>query len=394
MVDFAQAAGTISIDQTASHASLKGKDALMKLTRAAMAAIALATAINATCMASSALAQNNGSSQHAKIMEVTEVTRDLSQPWGLTFLPDGSALVSSRNTGDIRRIDPATGKHVSVGIVPGVVAQNDSGLLGLAASPDFAKDRTVFAYLTTAADNRIIALEFAEDLGSFKPGRVVLDGIVAGSGHQGGRLAFDIRGYLWVTTGDANTPELAPDPKSLNGKILRILPDGSIPEGNLGNSPVFSTGHRNMQGIAFARDGSVYASEFGETTEDEVNAIQAGQDYGWPKSEGSRGGTGTAPIFTFPTSETSPSGIAYAKGSLWMACLRGQRLLQLPVSNGKAAGEPIEHFSKQYGRLRTVEVAPDGALWVITSETDGFGWAGATPIEGDDRVLRIKLSEP
>jgi glucose/arabinose dehydrogenase len=330
----------------------------------------------------------------ATIAEVTEVARDLSQPWGLTFLPDGTALVSSRNTGDIRRIDPATGQHVSVGIVPGVVAQNDSGLLGLAASPDFAKDRTVFAYFTTATDNRIVALEFAENLGSFTVARVVLDGIVAGSGHQGGRLAFDAEGNLWVTTGDANNRALASNPASLNGKILRIRPDGSIPAGNPHNTAVFSTGHRNPQGITFGPDGSVYASEFGETTEDEVNTILAGQDYGWPASEGSQGGTGTAPIFTFSTREASPSGIAYAAGSLWMAALRGQRLYQLPVADGKPAGAPIEHLKGEFGRLRTVGVAPDGSLWVITSETDGFGWAGATPVEGDDRVLRIKLARP
>ena len=355
--------------------------------------IATLIAVTAACTASTANGQTSGQPL-ATITEVTEVARDLSQPWGLTFLPDGSALVSSRNTGDIRRIDPATGQHVSVGIVPGVVAQNDSGLLGLAASPGFAADRTVFAYFTTETDNRVVALEFAEDLASFKVTRVVLDGIVAGDGHQGGRLAFDAEGKLWVTTGDANDPALAPNPASLNGKMLRIWPDGSIPAGNLNNTAVFSTGHRNPQGIAFGDDGSIYASEFGANTEDEVNTILASQDYGWPESEGSKGGTGIPPIFTFSTREASPSGIAYAAGSLWMAALRGQRLYQLPVAGGKPSGTPIEHLKGEFGRLRTVEVAPDGSLWVITSETDGFGWAGASPVEGDDRVLRIKLAKP
>jgi glucose/arabinose dehydrogenase len=366
----------------------------MKLNRSAMKATALAAVLFSAFMASSASVQSENASGHARIVSVTEVTRGLSQPWGLTFLPDGSALVSSRNTGGIHRIDPTTGQHVLVGTVPDVVAQNDSGLLGIAASPNFATDRTVFAYLTTAADNRVIALKFDKDLGSFKPDGVMVQGIVAGGGHQGGRLAFDTEGNLWITTGDANDPDLAPNPDSLNGKILRIRTDGSIPVGNPGRSPVFSKGHRNVQGIAFAADGSVYASEFGEETEDEVNAIQAGQDYGWPESEGLQGKSGTPPIFTFPTRDASPSGIAYAKGSLWMAALRGQRLWQLPVSNGKAAGEPIAHLQGEYGRLRTVELAPDGALWVVTSETDGFGWAGATPTDGDDRVLRIELAAP
>jgi glucose/arabinose dehydrogenase len=391
----------------------------MKLNQLPLMASALATVIVGACTSGSTSTQSNGTSRStttqapgpsgstatksnstsgvsglAQIGAVTEIATGLLQPWGLTFLPNGSALVSSRNSGEIRRVDPVTGQHFAVGTVPDVVADNDSGLLGLATSPGFAEDRTVYAYLTTAADNRVIALKFAEDLGSFEPGRVVLDGIVAGTGHQGGRLAFDGEGNLWITTGDAYDPTLAPNPKSLNGKILRIRPDGAIPAGNLGGSPVYSIGHRNVQGIAFAQDGSVYASEFGEVEQDEVNSIRAGQDYGWPESEGLRGGTGTAPIFTFPTTEASPSGIAYAEGSLWMAALRGQRLWQLPVANGKATGKPIEHFKEKYGRLRTVEVAPDGALWVVTSETDGFGWAGASPTDGDDRILRIELDAP
>jgi glucose/arabinose dehydrogenase len=356
--------------------------------------IALATCTAGFCTASSASGQSDDPLRHARIVEVTEIAHDLVSPWGLAFLPDGSALVSSRDTGDIRRIDPSTGQHWSVGIVANVVSSNDSGLLGLAVSPDFADDRTVFAYLTTATDNRVVALEFADDLRSFEVVRVLLGGIAAGSGHQGGRLAFDTKDNLWVTTGDANNPALAPDPDSLNGKILRIRPDGSIPVGNMGDSPIFSIGHRNVQGITFGPDGTVYASEFGERAQDEVNVIRAGQHYGWPTSEGLLGRAGTPPIFTFSTSEASPSGIAYAAGSLWMAGLRGQRLWQLPVSNGQPAGQAIAHLQGQFGRLRTVEVAPDGALWVITSETDGFAWAGATPTEGDDRVLRIELAAP
>jgi glucose/arabinose dehydrogenase len=363
-------------------------------TRLKATLIALTAITTGLCAADLARAQSDNPLRQAKIVAVTEIAHDLVTPWGLTFLPDGSALVSSRNTGEIRRIDPNTGRHWAVGIVPDVVRGNDAGLLGLAASPSFATDRTVFAYLTTATDNRVVALEFADDLGSFGQARVVLGGIVAGRGHQGGRLAFDSDGNLWVTTGDANNSALAPDPKSLNGKILRIRPDGSIPAGNPGASPVFSTSHRNVQGITFCPDGTVYASEFGEREQDEVNAILPGLDYGWPASEGSLGTSGTPPIFTFRTVEASPSGIACAAGSLWMAGLRGQRLWQLPVSNGRPAGEAIAHLQGRFGRLRTVEVAPDGTLWVITSETDGFGWAGATPSDGDDRILRIELAAP
>jgi glucose/arabinose dehydrogenase len=325
---------------------------------------------------------------------VTELATGLDTPWGLTFLPDGSALVSSRNTFEIRRVDPGTGDHRSVGQVDGAATAPDSGLLGLAASPDIARDRTVYAFVSTASDNRVVALELDSEFSSFTQARVVLDGIRLGTGrHQGGRLAFDRTGALWITTGDADEPALAPDPDSLNGKILRIRPDGTVPSDNPSDSPVYTTGHRNVQGITFGPDGTAYSSEFGDQEQDEVNVIAPGSDYGWPDSEGSLGSAGVPPLFTFATEEASPSGIAYAAGSLWMAGLRGQRLWQLPVDGGEAAGDPISHLEGEYGRLRTVQAAPDGTLWVTTSETDGASWGGASPEEGDDRILRIELDE-
>lgn len=325
---------------------------------------------------------------------VTELATGLDTPWGLTFLPDGSALVSSRDTFEIRRVDPGTGDHRSVGRVDGAAAAPDSGLLGLAASPDVARDRTVYAFVSTTSDNRVVALEFDPQFRSFTQVRVVLEGIRAGTDrHQGGRLAFDSAGALWITTGDANDPSLAPDPDSLNGKILRIHPDGTVPPDNPADGPVYSTGHRNVQGITFGPDGTVYSSEFGDQEQDEVNVVLPGNDYGWPDSEGSLGSAGEPPLFTFATEDASPSGIAYAAGSLWMAGLRGQRLWQLPVDGGGAAGDPISHLEGEYGRLRTVQAAPDGTLWVTTSETDGASWGGASPEQGDDRILRIELDE-
>jgi glucose/arabinose dehydrogenase len=325
---------------------------------------------------------------------VTELATGLDTPWGLTFLPDGSALVSSRDTFEIRRVDPETGDHHAVGQVDGVATAPDSGLLGLAASPEVARDRTVYAFVSTASDNRVVALELDPELTSFTQTRVVLDGIRVGADrHQGGRLAFDDTGALWITTGDANDPALASDPDSLNGKILRIRPDGTVPPDNPSDGPVYSTGHRNVQGITFGPDGTVYSSEFGDQEQDEVNVIVPGGDYGWPDSEGSLGSAGTPPLFTFATDEASPSGIAYASGSLWMSGLRGQRLWQLPVDGGEPAGDPVSHLEGEYGRLRTVQTAPDGTLWITTSETDGASWGGASPEEGDDRVLRIELDE-
>ncbi|GAA0594680.1 PQQ-dependent sugar dehydrogenase [Actinomadura livida] len=323
---------------------------------------------------------------------VTELVIGLDMPWGLAFLPDGSALVSGRASGQIHRIPAGGGQPVLVGEVPGVVASAEGGLLGLATSPEFAEDRTVYAYVSGPPTNRVVALRVAEDLRSLRQERVVLDGIETADRHHGGRLRFGPEGNLWIGTGDAFEPENAADQESLNGKILRIKPDGSIPEDNpTPGSPIFSSGHRNVQGIAFGPDGTAYASELGHRTWDELNVLRPGRDYGWPETEGTDGGTGVRPIFTVHPDDASPSGIAYAKGSIWMGALGGQRLWQLPVDGPEAAGEPVEHFVGEYGRIRTVERAPDGSLWIATSNTDEATWGGTDPRPGDDRILRLDL---
>jgi len=187
-------------------------------------------------------------------------------------------------------------------------------------------------------------------------------------------------------------PEFAATDDSLNGKILRIAVDGSIPEDNPEDSPIYSSGHRNVQGIAFGPDGVAYASELGHRTWDEVNVLRAGLDYGWPETEGVTGDTGEPPIATLHPDDASPSGIAYAEGSLWIGALGGQRLWQLPVDGGGATADPIAHFVGDYGRIRTVEVAPDGSLWIVTSNTDLATWGGTDPRLGDDRILRVEVT--
>ncbi|MHA7261591.1 PQQ-dependent sugar dehydrogenase [Arthrobacter sp. TMN-37] len=318
---------------------------------------------------------------------MTEIASGLDTPWGLGFLPDGSALVSSRDSAEILRIPAQGGAAALVGTVPDVEVSAEGGLLGLAVSPDFAEDRLIYAYVSSSPTNRVVSLSVAEDFSSVEQEQVLLEGIETAQRHHGGRLRFGPDGNLWIGTGDAFRPEYAADDESLNGKILRIRRDGSIPEGNPAGTAVYSSGHRNVQGLAFGPDGTAYASELGHQVWDELNVLRAGRDYGWPETEGIEGSTGEAPLFTFRPREASPSGIAYADGNLWMGALRGQRLWQLPVTGGKAAGEPVEHLVGEYGRIRTVEVAPDGALWITTSNTDG---ARDTRPE-DDRILRIEL---
>ncbi|WP_052745579.1 PQQ-dependent sugar dehydrogenase [Allosalinactinospora lopnorensis] len=326
--------------------------------------------------------------------ERTELVTGLDSPWGLAFLPDGSALVSSRLSGDIVRVPAEGGDAEPVGDVPDVETSSEGGLLGLAASPDFETDRTVFAYVSSSPTNRVVALQVGEDFDSLTQERVLLDGIEPADRHHGGRLRIGPDGHLWIGTGDAFEPENAADDESLNGKILRIGLDGLIPEDNPFGTEVYSSGHRNVQGITFDPDGTVYASELGHRTWDEVNVLEAGADYGWPETEGIEGDTGEEPIFTIHPDEASPSGVAYAEGSLWMGALGGQRLWQLPVDGREAAGDPIAHYVGEYGRIRTVEAAPDGALWIVTSNTDEATWGGTAPRPGDDRILRIELAPP
>jgi glucose/arabinose dehydrogenase len=315
----------------------------------------------------------------------------LQAPWGLAFLPDGSALVSSRLSGQIVRVPSAGGRPVPVGTVPGVVTSSEGGLLGLATSPRFASDHTVFAYVSGSPTNRVVALRIAEDHRSLTQSRTLIDGIQTADRHHGGRLRIGPDGNLWIGTGDAFEPENAADDASLNGKILRIRPDGTIPDDNPSRTAIYSSGHRNVQGITFGPDATMYASELGHRTWDEVNVLLPGRDYGWPETEGTEGDTGQPPIATVRPDDASPSGVAYARGSLWIGALGGQRLWQVPVRGPRATGRPIAHLVGDYGRIRTVETAPDGALWIMTSNTDRATWGGTDPRPGDDRIIRIEL---
>jgi glucose/arabinose dehydrogenase len=309
----------------------------------------------------------------------------LEVPWGVDFLPDGAAVVTERSSGRVLRVT-ADGQVSPVGSITAAVPQGEAGLLGAAVSPDFATDRTLFLYLTTGSDNRVVRARLdGTRLGATT---VVLDGIPAGFIHDGGRIAFGPDDHLYVTTGETGDPELAQDPDSLAGKILRITADGQPAPGNPDpDSPVWSLGHRNVQGLAWDDEDRLWASEFGASEWDELNLIEKGGDYGWPRVEGTGGGPEFVdPQLVWPVEQASPSGLAYADGHLWMAALRGQRLWRIRVSADGTASRPTAFFTEDYGRLRTVAVAPDGLLWLTTSNRDGRG----TPGPADDRIIRIR----
>jgi glucose/arabinose dehydrogenase len=314
-----------------------------------------------------------------------DLVTGLDIPWGLAFLPDESALVSERNTGRILAVTASSDVAV-VGTVPGVDAGGEGGLLGLAVDP--AAPTSVYAYFTAPDDNRVVRMPLQN--GGLGDPVVVIDGIPKAGNHNGGRMTFGPDGMLYVSTGDAGEPSRSQDLDSLGGKILRLQPDGSVPTDNpFDGSPVFSYGHRNVQGLAFDDDGRLWASEFGQQTWDELNLIQAGSNYGWPIVEGIGGDDRfIEPVAQWSTDEASPSGIAYVRDTVFLAALRGQRLWQVPVPGG-AAGSPADFAVGEYGRLRHAALAPDGSLWVLTGNTDGRNPDG--PREGDDRILRVTL---
>ncbi len=312
------------------------------------------------------------------------IAEGLAVPWGIGFLPDGSALVTERDTERVLLV-PGDGTAKEVGTIDSAAPEGEGGLMGVAVSPDFATDQTVFFYLTTAEDNRIVRATY--DGTAISDVEPIFTGIPKGFIHDGGRLAFGPDGFLYASTGETGDGDLAQDRDSLGGKILRLTPAGDPAPGNPGGSPLWSLGHRNVQGLAFDDDDRLWASEFGDSTWDELNLIEKDANYGWPEIEGraESGGTGFVdPQVVWRTSEASPSGLAFLDGSLWLGALRGTRLWRVPV-DGDRAGSPKDFFVGDYGRLRTVVAAPDGTLWVTTSNRDGRG----SPADEDDRILQV-----
>jgi glucose/arabinose dehydrogenase len=301
----------------------------------------------------------------------------------VVFLGD-TPLISDRDDGDILELLP-DGQTRVIGTVEGVVHEGESGLLGLAVDDQ----GRLYAYSTGADGNRIQRFELTGEPGSLGLGaaETILDGIPAASYHDGGRLAIGPDGMLYATAGDAGNREDAQDRGSLAGKILRMTLDGAVPEDNpFPDSLVYSYGHRNPQGLAWAADGTMFAAEFGQDTWDELNVITAGGNYGWPEVEGVGGGEDFIdPVQQWNPDEASPSGITVVEGTIFIANLRGEVLRAVPVAD---PGTATEYYEGEFGRIRAVTASPAGDLWFITSNTDGYGNAG----EGDDRLVSVALS--
>lgn len=307
------------------------------------------------------------------------VATDLQSPWSVAFVDD-TALISERDSARILELR-AGGSPREVGVIDGVAPAGEGGLLGIAVHEGY-----LYAYATGAEGNRIDRIELIGSPDSYRLGEsdTVLDGIPAAAIHNGGRIAFGPDGMLYATVGDAGDPSNAQDLAIMAGKILRVTPGGEVPQSNpFPGSPVYSYGHRNPQGLAWDDEGTLYASEFGQDTWDELNVIEPGGNYGWPTVEGiAEQDMFIDPVQQWTPAEASPSGITVAGGSIYVANLRGERLREIPLSD---LAKSIEHFVGEYGRLRDVVVAPDDSLWLLTNNTDGRG----TPDPEDDRIIRL-----
>jgi glucose/arabinose dehydrogenase len=345
--------------------------------RTPLLAITVALALTAAPLALTAPAS-------AQDPATSTIATGLQVPWGIAFLPDRSALVSERTTGRILRITPNGSKTVAMR-VPGVATNaGEGGLLGIALSPSYARDKLVYAYYTTGSDNRIARFRLG---GTVRP---IVTGLRRGQIHDGGRIAFGPDGKLYAGVGETGDRGLAQNRRAQNGKILRMNPNGSVPSDNpFKGSRVWSWGHRNVEGLAWDSSKRLWEAEFGQDRFDEVNLIRKGRNYGWPVVEGkgpTQRGRFVNPLVTWPTSEASPSGDAVAGDDLYVAALQGQCLYRMKI-NGTSLGAPVRLLAGRFGRLRTVARAPDGSLWVMTSNRDGRG----QPRSGDDKIIRVAI---
>jgi glucose/arabinose dehydrogenase len=352
------------------------------------------------------------------LVSVSTLVRKLDIPWGVTFLPDGAALVTERRTLRILRIGPqqqADGELAvaEVATITEANSDNEGGLLGIAASPNYSRDQTIFIMYTTKVDNRIAKLRLGQ-----RPEPIVT-GIPLAGIHDGGRLMFGPDGFLYATTGDASRSENAQQLGDLGGKVLRMTTEGQPPPGNpFPDSLVWSYGHRNPEGMAWDRNQNMFVADIGDATWDELNVIRPGQNYGWPKVEG----IGAKAEFTNPIVAWHPevgvgAGVAVQDGVAVVACLRGQRIYLVKLSgpfvdgpdqqrvaevvpdgpvrwrpDAGVADRPMEALTGQYGRLRTAINAPDGSIWLTTSNRDGRNDKG--PSLEDDRILRLTFTRP
>jgi Raf kinase inhibitor-like YbhB/YbcL family protein len=317
---------------------------------------------------------------------VTTIASGVDVAWGVVFLPDGSALFSERNTFNIYRLTEGGQKTLAGKINQAVGTNGEGGLLGLEVSPSFATDHWLYVYHTASEGNRIIRIKYENNALVQNTYQILLQGISKSRFHNGGRLRWGPDGKLYASVGDAQNDSRAQDNNSLNGKILRINPDGTVPSDNPFGNAVWSKGHRNPQGIDFDSQNRLWAAEFGQSSQDEVNLITRGGNYGWPACEGTGGNCSgyIAPKKTWSTGSASPSGLTIINDYVFVATTVGQRVYRMRIDGSANLVDQATYFQSTYNRLRTVEVDHQGDIW-LTTTTDMEGTAN------NDRILHVDI---
>jgi glucose/arabinose dehydrogenase len=322
---------------------------------------------------------------------VTVLAKHLDIPTGIAFLPDGSALVTERDSTRILQVGPdsdADGLTVTeVRRLNEVQPDGDGGLLGIAVSPKYASDKTIYVYYSTAKDNRIAKLTLKGKV------QTIVTGIPRSGNANGGALAFGPDGYLYAGTGDGTpTGTEAASAKNLGGKILRMTTAGKPAPGNPAKtSLVWASGFHNVQGVAWDQSKKMYASDNGQPKNGELNVIDKGKNYGWPKADGTGSDPKlTNPLLFWPAADSTCAGVATLEQNVATACLAGKRIWLAGVTaNGTVLGDPQPLLVGQYGRLRALVTAPDGSLWASTSNQED----GGSPTPDDDRLIRLVFSD-
>ena len=333
-------------------------------------------------------------------VRVETVAENLTIPWSIDWTPDGMILFTERG-GELRAIKD--GQLLQEPLLSLGVGGVEGGMLGVAVDPNYLKNHYIYVYYTynefLSILNKLVRYQMINEM--VNEDRVLIEGIPGGPFHDGGRIQFGPDGKLYITTGDAGNPELSQDLDSLGGKILRINPDGTIPEDNpWKDSPIYSIGHRNPQGLDWDDTGNLVATEHGPsgfrgTAHDEINVIVPGNNYGWPDVIGDETVEGLQnPILHTGEDTWAPSGAEFYhgkkipqwSGKYFVATLRGSHLHMIDFdlqNNSVISHQKI--FQGEFGRLRDVQTGPDGFLYILTSNQDGRG----SPGTNDDRILRV-----
>lgn len=326
------------------------------------------------------------------------IAQNLTIPWDTIFL-DGNRLLISERDGTVVLLERETGEVTEISLEE-VSHRGEGGLLGMVAHPEFEKNQYVYVYITStlgdasnASINEVLRYRLLEN--TLVDKKTIIENIPGSLFHNGGRIAFGPDRMLYIATGDARDPESAQDLNSLAGKILRVADDGAVPLDNPFGTLVYAYGSRNAQGLTWDGRGNLWSTEHGRTNAtqtgmDEVNLIRKGGNYGWPQSEGDTVQAGTIPpkAHSGPSVTWAPASALYWDGSIFFGGLKGETLYEA-VLDGEDIIEIKEHFTSEFGRIRSVILGPDGGFYITTSNRDGRG----SVAEGDDKIIRLNPNQ-